>query len=47
MFQVEIARTLNVFALKKAIQAEKHAFQHVDTDALSVWKTSFPADGLS
>ncbi|KAI9448767.1 hypothetical protein BJY52DRAFT_303470 [Lactarius psammicola] len=45
IFTIEIMDTKNVSALKKAIKDEKkHAFQHADADALTLWKVSFPAD---
>jgi hypothetical protein len=46
VFQLEIVSTKTVSALKKAIWIEKkHAFQHVDTNTLVLWKVSIPANG--
>jgi hypothetical protein len=45
IFPVEIASTKTVGALKDAIKEKKqHTFQHVDADALVLWKVSFPVD---
>ena len=46
IFPVKIAGTESVGALKKAIKAEKKfAFQHVDADALLLWRVSVPPRG--
>lgn len=45
VFQVIIPKTQNVYALKKAVKAEKKlALQHVDADALTLWKVSIPVN---
>ena len=45
IFPIEIAESKTVGALRKAIKDEKeHAFQHVDADALLLWKVSIPVD---
>ena len=45
IFPVEIERTKSVGALKDAIKDKKKlAFNHVDADALVLWKVSVPAD---
>jgi len=36
---------MTVFDLKQAIKAGRRAFQHLDAEDLSLWKTSLPADG--
>jgi hypothetical protein len=48
VFPVKIATTESVGALKKAIKNEKkNVFQHVDADALVLWKVSIlDDDGL-
>jgi hypothetical protein len=39
VFPVEIAPTRTVGGLKKAIKGEKkHTFEHIDADALVLWK---------
>jgi len=44
VFTVEIEGTKNVSALKDAIKdKKKHAFEHVDADALNIFRVSFPA----
>jgi hypothetical protein len=41
VFTIEIGGTKNVSVLKKAIKNEKkNVFQHVDADALVLWKVS-------
>jgi hypothetical protein len=43
IFPVEIAATKTVGALKDAIKEKKqHTFQHVDADALVLWRVSVP-----
>jgi hypothetical protein len=43
IFPVEIASTKTVGALKDAIKEKKqHTFQHVDADALVLWRVSVP-----
>ncbi|KIM79435.1 hypothetical protein PILCRDRAFT_74257 [Piloderma croceum F 1598] len=43
IFLIEIAERKTVGALRKAIKDEKeHAFQHVDADALLLWKIFLP-----
>jgi hypothetical protein len=45
IFQVEIARTKTVAALKEAIKEEKkQAFRDVDADSLKLWAVSIPVD---
>jgi len=45
IFPVKIAGIESVGALKKAIKdEEKHTFQHIDADALVLWKVSFLVD---
>jgi hypothetical protein len=45
IFGVEIKDNKKVSDLKKSIKEEKkHAFQHVDADALEVYQVSFPVD---
>jgi hypothetical protein len=45
IFPIEIAESKTVGALRKAIKDEKeHAFQHVDADALLLWKVSILVD---
>ena len=45
IFPVKIAGTESVGALKKTIKVEEQlAFQHVDADALVLWKVSIPVD---
>jgi hypothetical protein len=45
IFPIEIAERKTVGALRKGIKDEKeHAFQHVDADALLLWKVSIPVD---
>jgi hypothetical protein len=45
IFTVEIPRAKNVSALKDAIKEKKQImFQHVDADALRLWKADFPDD---
>ena len=45
IFPIEIAEGKTVGALKDAIKDKKeHAFQHVDADALLLWKVSIPVD---
>jgi hypothetical protein len=45
VFSVKIASTESVIALKKAIKDEKMvALQHIDADALTLWKVSIPVD---
>ena len=45
IFTIEIAKTKNVGALKKAIKDEnEHLFQHVDAKTLVLWKVSLPVD---
>lgn len=46
IFSIKIAKTMDVATLKEAIKAKKQTFKHVDADALSLWGTSFPEDGL-
>ena len=42
VFQVEIARSKTISALKKAIKEEKKkSLQDVDADTLDLWKVSF------
>jgi hypothetical protein len=46
VFPVKIARTESVGTLKKAIKEEKKvALEHVDADALRLWKVSIPVNG--
>jgi hypothetical protein len=45
IFTIEIQGTKNISALKKAIKEEKkHTFQHVDADALKLFKANLPVD---
>ena len=45
IFPIEIAESKTVGALRKVIKDEKeHAFQHVDADALLLWKVSIPVN---
>lgn len=45
IFTIEIQGTKNISALKKAIKEEKkHKFQHVDADALKLFKDSLTLD---
>jgi hypothetical protein len=45
VFTIEIGGTKNVSVLKKAIKNEKkNVFQHVDADALVLWKVSMAVD---
>ena len=45
IFPIEIAERKTVGALKDAIKDKKeHAFQHVDADALLLWKVSIPVN---
>jgi hypothetical protein len=45
VFLVKILKTATVGTLKKVIKEEKKvALQHVDADALSLWKVSIPVD---
>jgi len=45
VFPVKVAATESVGALKKAIKEEKkHAFEHIDADALNIFQVSFPVD---
>ena len=45
VFPVKIARTESVGTLKKAIKEEKKvALEHVDADALRLWKVSIPVN---
>jgi hypothetical protein len=45
VFSVEIANNKPVSALRKAIKEEKQvALEHVDADALRLWKVSIPVD---
>jgi hypothetical protein len=44
IFPVEIASSKSVDALKEAIKEKKVALQHVDADALALWKVSIPVD---
>ena len=45
IFPIEIAERKTVGALKDAIKDKKeHAFQHVDADALLLWKVSILVD---
>jgi hypothetical protein len=45
IFPIEITESKTVGALRKAIKDDKeHAFQHVDADALLLWKVSIPVN---
>jgi hypothetical protein len=45
VFSIEIGESKTIGALRKAIKDEKeHAFQHVDADALLLWKVSIPVN---
>jgi hypothetical protein len=45
IFPIEIAERKTVGALKDVIKDKKeHAFQHVDADALLLWKVSIPVN---
>ncbi|KAF8322897.1 uncharacterized protein EI90DRAFT_3077263 [Cantharellus anzutake] len=45
VFSVKIASTESVIALKEAIKDKKKvALQHIDADALTLWKVSIPVD---
>jgi hypothetical protein len=45
VFPVKIASTESVGTLKDAIKdKKKHVFQHVDADALEIYKVAFPVD---
>ncbi|KIM73122.1 hypothetical protein PILCRDRAFT_733222 [Piloderma croceum F 1598] len=46
VFPVKIARTESIGTLKKAIKEEKKvALEHVDAEALRLWKVSIPVNG--
>jgi hypothetical protein len=46
VFPVKIARTESVGTLKEAIKDKKQvALEHVDADALQLWKVSIPVNG--
>ena len=45
IFTIEIASTMNVSALRKAIKAKKQlTFKHAGADTLVLWKVSCPVD---
>jgi len=44
IFPVKIDRDENVGGLKKAINEEKKAFNHIDANSLELWEVSFPID---
>jgi hypothetical protein len=47
IFLVKIASTESISILKKVIKDEKkHAFQHVNADALEIFQVSFPSNDL-
>jgi hypothetical protein len=46
VFSVKISSTESVIALKKAIKEKKVALQHIDADALTLWKVSIPVDDV-
>jgi hypothetical protein len=46
IFKVQIPLADDVSVLRKVIKEEKQiAFQHVDADALELWKVDLPGDG--
>jgi hypothetical protein len=44
VFPVKITNTESVSTLKKAIKEKKPSLDHVSTDALTLWKVSFPVN---